>query len=84
MSDTSPYTSIANLVARMTTIAPLSVAGKPASLEQKVFTIAKQLPVVSGQTNTIAPMIYTTASGAKLAVIGIEVYIEPSTPQLPA
>jgi hypothetical protein len=75
MSDTSPYTSIAALVARMTTIAPLVVSGKPASLEQKVYVNAMQLPPVAGTTNTIAPTLYTAASGAKIAAIGLEVYI---------
>jgi hypothetical protein len=78
MSDTSPYISIAALVARMTTIEPLTVSGKPASLEQKVYAIAKQLPTVAGTTNTIAPTIYTAPSGAKIAAIGIEVYISAS------
>jgi hypothetical protein len=66
MSDTSPYTAIAALVARMTTIEPLTVANKPATLEQKVFTLAKQLPVVAGVTNAISPTIYTAPSGAKI------------------
>lgn len=75
MSDTSPYTSISGLVARMTTISPLSVSGKPASLEQKVYAIAKQLPQVDGTTNAIAPTIYTAPSGAKIAAMGVEVYV---------
>ncbi len=76
MSDTSPYTAIPTLVARMTTIQPIAVAGKPASLEQKVYAIAKQLPAVSGVTNTIAPTIYTAPSGVKIAVMGVEVYVD--------
>jgi hypothetical protein len=78
MSDTSPYTVLSALVARMKTIEPINVGGKPASLEQKVYAIANQLPVVSGTTNTIAPTIYTTPSGAKIAVMGVEVYVGKS------
>ena len=75
MSDTSPYTVLSALVARMKTIEPLTVAGKPATLEQKVYAIAGQLPTVVGMTNMIAPTIYTAPSGAKIAAIGVEVYI---------
>ena len=75
MSDTSPYTVLSGLVARMKTIEPITVGGKPASLEQKVYAIAKQLPVVNGVTNTIAPTIYTTPSGARIAAMGVEVYL---------
>ena len=80
MSDTNPYTSIAALVSRMTTIAPLVVSGKPASLEQKVYATAMQLPPVDGMVNTIGPTIYTAPSGAKIAAIGIEAYITKVVP----
>jgi hypothetical protein len=76
MSDTSPYTSIAALVARMKTIEPLTVAGKPATLEQKVYTLVRQLPVVTETVNKIVPTIYTAPSGAKIAAIELEIYVE--------
>jgi hypothetical protein len=81
MSDTSPYTAISALVARMKTIEPLTVAGKPASLEQKVYVIAKQLPSVDIPgigDSSFAPAIYTAPSGAKIPAIKLEVYISAS------
>lgn len=78
MSDTSPYTVLSGLVARMKTIEPIAVGGKPASLEQKVYAIALQLPAVNGTTNTISPTIYTASSGAKIAAMGVEVFVGKS------
>jgi hypothetical protein len=78
MSDTSPYTAISALVTRMKTIEPLTVAGKPATLEQKVYTLVKQLHVVNGTVNKLAPTIYTAPSGAKIAAIELEIYLEKS------
>jgi hypothetical protein len=75
VSDSSPYRTIPALVARMTTMLPLATpSGKLANLEQKIYALAQQLPVVAGMTNTIAPTIYTAPNGAKIRAMGIEVY----------